>query len=88
MAQRYQRRGAVGAGSGGAKDFRPGSAGAVEKKNPTCGAHVSARGERGGEWCGMLRGGGPPFYRSPGRVPGGDNGRHRRRNGRRRKWQF
>jgi hypothetical protein len=29
-----------------------------------------------------------PFYRSPGRVPGGDNGRHRRRNGRRRKWQF
>jgi hypothetical protein len=48
MAQRHPRRGAGGAGSGGAVETRPGSAGAVEKKNLTSGAHVSARGERKG----------------------------------------
>jgi hypothetical protein len=48
MAQRHPRRGAGGAGSGGAVETRPRSAGAVGKTNPTCGAHVSARGERKG----------------------------------------
>jgi hypothetical protein len=43
MAQRYPE-----ARSGGAKDFRPGSAGAVEKKGLTSGVHASARGEREG----------------------------------------
>ncbi len=35
-------------GSGGAVETRPGLASAVGKMNPTCGAHVSARGEREG----------------------------------------
>jgi hypothetical protein len=35
-------------GSCGAKDFRPSSAGAVEKKDLTSGVHASARGEREG----------------------------------------
>jgi hypothetical protein len=48
MAQRHPRRGAGGAGSGGAAETRPGSAGAVGKMNPTCGVHASARGEREG----------------------------------------
>jgi hypothetical protein len=48
MAQRHPRRGAGGAESGGVKDFRPGSAGAVEKKDLTSGVHASARGEREG----------------------------------------
>jgi hypothetical protein len=45
-------------------------------------------GERDGEWCGMLRGGGSPFIGARGGCRGGDNGRHQRRNRRRCKWQF
>jgi hypothetical protein len=45
-------------------------------------------GERDGEWCGILWGGGSPFIGARGGCWGGDNCRHQRRNGRRRKWQF
>jgi hypothetical protein len=45
-------------------------------------------GERDSEWCGMLWGGGSPFIGARGGCRGGDNGRHRRRNERQRKWQF
>jgi hypothetical protein len=44
MARRHPRRGAGGVGSGGAVETRPGSADALEKMKPTCGAHVSASG--------------------------------------------
>jgi hypothetical protein len=44
MARRHLRRGAGGAGSGGAVETRPGSAGVVEKMKPTNGAHVSEGG--------------------------------------------
>jgi hypothetical protein len=41
-AQRYLRRGAAARGSGGAEDFRPGSAGVVGKTGLTRGTHASA----------------------------------------------
>jgi hypothetical protein len=41
------------------------------------------RGMVSGAGCSMVE---VPFYRGQGRVPGDDNGRHRRRNRRRRKW--
>jgi hypothetical protein len=44
MARWHPRRGAGSAGSGGAVETRPGSAGAVEKMKPTSGARVSAGG--------------------------------------------
>jgi hypothetical protein len=44
MARRHPRRGAGGAGSGGAVETRPGSAGMVEKTKRTSGAHVSVVG--------------------------------------------
>jgi hypothetical protein len=44
MARRHSRRRAGDAGSGGAEDSRPGSAGAVEKMKMTSGPHVSAGG--------------------------------------------
>jgi hypothetical protein len=48
MAQRHPRHGAGDAGSDGAVETRPGSAGAVEKKNLTSGVYASVRGEREG----------------------------------------